>query len=46
MSDKKVHEVVEVNPSLESVQGFWEKNKNVILGIAAAIVLNRRMVVV
>jgi tetratricopeptide (TPR) repeat protein len=38
MSDKKVQEVVEVNHNLESVQGFWEKNKNVILGIAAAII--------
>jgi tetratricopeptide (TPR) repeat protein len=42
MADKKVQdvaEVVEVNESLETVKGFWEKNKNIIIGISAAIII-------
>ena len=39
MADTRVQEVVEVNESLRSAQGFWEKNKNLIIGISAAIIL-------
>lgn len=39
MAEKQVQEVVEVNESLETVKGFWEKNKNVVIGIAVAAIL-------
>ncbi len=42
MADKNVQDVVEVveaNEGLETVKGFWEKNKNLIIGISAAIIL-------
>ena len=42
MADKKVQEAVqavEVNESLESVKGFWEKNRKVIIGIATAVIV-------
>jgi tetratricopeptide (TPR) repeat protein len=42
MADKKVQdveEVVEVNESLETVKGFWERNKKVILGLSTAIIV-------
>lgn len=35
----KVHEVVEVNEGLETVKGFWEKNKNIIVGISAVAII-------
>ena len=38
MADKKVHEV-EINESNTSVEGFWEKNKKIIIGVSAAIIL-------
>lgn len=38
MAEKHVEEV-EVNKSFEQVKGFWEKNKNVIMGIAATIII-------
>ena len=42
MADKKVQdvaEVVEVNEGLETVQGFWEKNKKLIIGLSTAIIV-------
>ena len=40
MAEKKVQdEVVEVNEGFESVKGFWEKNKNIIIGISVAVIL-------
>ncbi len=38
MADIKVQEV-EKNESVDSVLGFWEKNKKAIIGISAAIIL-------
>lgn len=38
MADNKVQEV-EVNETLVNAQGFWEKNKKVIIGFSAAIIL-------
>ena len=38
MADKKVQEV-EANESLSSVQNFWEKNKKLIIGISAAVII-------
>jgi tetratricopeptide (TPR) repeat protein len=39
MSDKKNVQEVEVNETLSTVEGFWEKNKKAIIGISAAIIL-------
>ena len=39
MAESKVQEVVDVNQNLQSVTGFWEKNKNLIIGISAAIII-------
>jgi TolA-binding protein len=39
MSDKKVTITEEQNDPLENALGFWEKNKKVIIGISAAIIL-------
>lgn len=39
MADLKEHEDVEVSEGLESVTNFWEKNKNIIIGISTAIIL-------
>lgn len=39
MADNKVQEVVEVNEGLQTVTGFWEKNKNRILGVLAALIV-------
>lgn len=47
MADKKVKEVTpvavteveEVNPGLETVKGFWEKNKKIISGLSTAIIV-------
>ncbi len=45
MADKKVQvttpvtEVEEVNEGLETVKGFWEKNKKIITGLSAAIIV-------
>lgn len=38
MADQKVHEVAEVE-GFEGVRSFWEKNKNLIIGLSAAIIL-------
>lgn len=38
MAEKKVQEA-EVNQTLTSVQGFWEKNKKIIIGVSAAVIL-------
>lgn len=38
MADYKVHEVEEVEV-LENVKNFWQKNKNLVIGIAAALIL-------
>lgn len=35
----KVQEVVEVNEGLEKVKGFWEKNKNIVIGISTAAII-------
>ncbi len=42
MADKKVpvvHEVEEVNEGLETVKGFWEKNKKIIIGLSTAVIV-------
>ena len=47
MADKKVQEtsqqvqrpVEEVNEGLQVVTGFWEKNKKIIIGISAAVIV-------
>ena len=42
MADKKVpvvQEVEEVNEGLETVKGFWEKNKKIIIGLSAAVIV-------
>ncbi|MDB5246566.1 MAG: tetratricopeptide repeat protein [Segetibacter sp.] len=39
MADNKVQDVVEVNEGFANVQGFWEKNKKIIIGISAAVIL-------
>ncbi|WP_018615519.1 tetratricopeptide repeat protein [Segetibacter koreensis] len=39
MAEQKVHEVSEVGEGLEGARDFWEKYKNIIIGISAAIIL-------
>lgn len=43
MADKRVpvvqEEVVEVNEGLETVKGFWENNKKIIIGISTALIV-------
>ncbi len=39
MADNKVQDVVEVNEGLRNVEGFWEKNKKIIIGVAAAVIV-------
>ncbi len=41
MADQRVpvQETTEVNEGLESVKGFWEKNKKVIIGLSTAIIV-------
>lgn len=39
MADIKVQEVREVHEGVDNVTSFWEKNKNLILGLLAAIIL-------
>lgn len=39
MAEKNVQEVVDVQQNFQSVTGFWETNKKIILGIAVAVVV-------
>lgn len=39
MADLKVQEVVATDETLEVAKNFWEKNKNLIIGISAAVIL-------
>ena len=39
MADKNVQEVVDVNQNLQSVTGFWEKNKKLIIGVSIAVIV-------
>jgi tetratricopeptide (TPR) repeat protein len=39
MADKNVQEVVEVNQDFQSVNGFWEKNKKLVIGALVAIIV-------
>lgn len=39
MAEQKVHEVEEVNEVVEVAKSFWEKNKNIIIGLSAAVIL-------
>ena len=38
MADKNVQEVVDLNQSSESITGFWEKNKKLVIGVSVAII--------
>jgi tetratricopeptide (TPR) repeat protein len=39
MADNQVQEVVDVNQNTQSVVGFWERNKKIILGVLVALIV-------
>ncbi|MCW3110254.1 MAG: tetratricopeptide repeat protein [Segetibacter sp.] len=39
MADKNVQEVVDVNQNFQSVTGFWEKNKKLVIGVSVAVII-------
>lgn len=39
MADNKIQEVADVNQNLQGVNGFWEKNRKVIIGVSVAIIV-------